>query len=238
MANYSAYRTWRRWYGTIADLRHVVDEAVREMGGWSLKEVGVDVTTWHKDGSMASGLTIDQFSALPNTDLPRIRRIEILVGERASFGYIVPPRTRLVVVARVSPSVRVEVESDDRSRADGLASRLATILDGGGSWLGGRPAYAVQLLFILLLVVVGALGFVVRPPAGGLKTFLGVAFPAGILAIGVAGALLPFVFPWLELMPPGRRTRSRRFGSAVIAMLLAVGGGVLAILLVGLFQQH
>jgi hypothetical protein len=236
VANYSAYRTWRRWYGTIAGLRHVVDTAVYEMSGWSTKEVAVDVTIEHRDGSVASGLTLDQFTDLPNTDLPRIRRIEILVGER-SFGYIVPPRTRLKVLWRISPSVRLEVEADDRSRADGLATRLASILDGGGSWMGGSPFFAVQLLGILLLVVMGTLGVVVRPPAD-LKTLWDIATPVGVVTIGVAGALLPFLFPWLELMPPGRRTRSRRFGGAVMAVLLTVGGGVVAILVVGLFQQR
>lgn len=230
VATYSAPRNWRRWHGTIKDLCGVVSVAAHEMATWSPKEVAIHVTVEYRGGLTASDLALDDFAQMPVTDLPRIRRVEIVVGER--FG---APSSRIVLDGGNNPSVRLQVDADDRSRAEGLATRLASILDGGGSFFGGEP-----LWFALLLLVSAGASLAVGRAAGTPSTvpLRDAAIYVGGALLVITGLLLPYLFPSLEFVTPGGRTRVRRFRAALIGVLLPVSCGVIAILLVGLFQTH
>jgi hypothetical protein len=231
VAKYSAYRSWRRWYGTLADIAHVADAAAYEMVGWMPKGAAVDVTVEYRQGSVASGLTIEQFRNLPNTDLPRVRRIEIVVGE--PYGV---PRTRIIAIAGISPTMRLEVNAAEQSRAEGLATRLASILDGGGSWLGGLGSAVVSSVFIALVGIIFLVFLLI--PSRSLTPIWRASISVGVVALLAAAVLVMPLFPWLELLPPSGRTRGRRFGGLVLTVLVAVGASVLGSLLFGLLQQH
>ena len=229
MAKFTAQRSWRRWHGTVADLCEAARAAKREIEGWDRGPVGVNVDIEFNDGIDADGLTLDDFERMPASDLPRIKMVEIAVGER----YGVPgARIRAFVV----PALKLEVRAADRSRAHGLREHVGSMLDPGGArWLGGwrdmQAAFALLILAVGSLVAVAILGASQRVTPVGLLILL--VLP---LAFVVTALSLPSLLPQLELLMPHQRTRARRFGAILVAFMIAVASGVVASLIFGLLH--
>jgi hypothetical protein len=192
------------------------------------------ITVQHKGGLLASEVSLDDFRQLPDTDLPRIERVEIVVGAR--YG---PPSTRLVAEARWSPAITVEVEvDDDRSRAEGLADRLASVVDGGSSpprWLSWEAR--VALTWVMMFIAAVFLALTINAYASrqiDLRTC--VLFSASAVALLWVAVLAGFLLPELEVLRLGQHTRLRRFAGVAAGLLIAFVGGLAAGLVLNLFH--
>jgi hypothetical protein len=234
MANYLSERTWWRWHGTVGDLCRVVGVATREMETWTPPAPATVISIQHKGGLLSSGIALDEFEQLPDTDLPRIRRIEIVIGEHYRA-----PGVRIVVRAGDPEALQLQVEADDRSHAEGLASRLTSVLDSGRSrpqWLGLIPRFALTLVFVAV-----GIGWIIGTTTNYVTGVITPHRYAVDVAVSVASEcvafLIFFLFPPLQLLQPGQRTRVWRYGGLAIGGLATLALGVAAIFLADLFQR-
>ena len=214
---------WRRWSGQYSDFTRAARYANGVIERWSktLPDSQVEIV-FRGDRSIQGNL--DDLASVDPRDLADIREISI----RIDRGDELPVPGVSIRARHDSPAISVQIRGDDPELLAGARAELMDILDRGkprvGWWetpLGGVVGF--------LLFVAGVLGGTYFTEAVNLAAWLEVLIVIGFIcfAIGV-GVGLWWVFPHLQLLEPGGRTRFQRFKIGVYAFVLAVATSLVA----------
>ena len=227
MARYSRQHAWSRWHGTVDALAEVVQYATTELRTWTGGEPPLDIDVSEKDGFNQTGLTLEQLRSIAADDLPRIRMISIRVGE----WYGTPQVTlRLDGRAYPFPALELKVDADNRTNAEGLSAELIRLLRPRHRltrWFSS-PAQLTLIAVLFAVALVSSLALISDARASRLPVGEGWALTA-LAGSSIALALLVlYLFPALELSPPGQRPRAARFGAWSFPVITAFVASIAA----------
>jgi hypothetical protein len=248
----TADRKWPRWCGTRDDLVRAIGIATQLVQDGTGLPVEPEVTVTLADGITDTGHGTAPIDNLHRNELGNVDAVHVSVEvshdtwwkarEAArEKGQPEPPEPKERISLRLGKvsGVSLEVRAKDRTRAEGLRSRLDQALSLGASerppfqgwWflVGVFPAAMIALL--LAGPIVRALGLASQNDQWEAAEL--VAIIAGpLIAAGIPIALW-WMFPTLELLDEGGLGRFRRFRAKFFA---TVGALILALVAAGLYD--
>jgi hypothetical protein len=217
MATTRMTRQWNRWAGTISDIERATRLAIEVLGQRTRTEVPCHIQI-AVPGRVTDATTPDALETeIDSRDLTLIRSIRIEVGAKRGMR-------ATIHVERQSPALTVEVSGEDRTRVEGLISQLDDLLGRGRQPLGEESVRALAGL-ALIAVIIGGAGVVraLQGPRASLSTLTAIIAVPTILVLAIGAVFgVAWLFPGLELLEPGARTRTRRFRVAIIAFAISV----------------
>lgn len=245
--------TWNTWGGSRADVHRAAMEAADALADWTEYPSVLTGEASFDRGLSQSLSSVDELLKIHRTDLSAVRelRLEIRpdrdaywaarhehdrreVGEGDADARIEPfPDFPSSAVAFrfgwASKGLRLEVSGDNRERVVGLFERLEQILCSRQALRRVNPEYLALFVGgfgIYLGLLVGAavprwLGVTHRD---GRWEPLEIASPViGVLVVLAFAVALRYLYPSIEIVDEGQRTRAERFAK----VLWGAAGGVL-----------
>jgi hypothetical protein len=233
---YTATRKWRRWAGTLGDLDRVLKEAVDGLRQWLEAEPRCFVSVGLPALTM-DFYTIEDLQTVSN-DVRKVKTIHVWLNAGGRGPSV------SITIDEDSPAVSLEVKGDDRVRVEGLRTRLGDLLNNGRRrprWLLQREllmvsgTLVVPILWTALLIGIQNLASFLRwpLPVQGNNLRVEPLLGSGVVAVALFVGLC-WLFPDLELLLPGERTRYQRLRGAVYGVLLGVVSIIVAAPLVNL----
>lgn len=240
MPTYTATRKWQRWAGTLADLDRALNAAMEELRQWLGTEPRCYLSVALPELTMEFS-KIEGLKTISN-DIRKVKTIRFwpnLGGEGPKVD---------ITIDDDSPAVSLEVKGNDRVRVEGLRTRLGDLLDKGyrrPRWYGDRSViviFGVILVWVLWAALVFGLESVAAifhwpVPVQGNNVAVGPLVGCGVAAVALLVGVY-WLFPPLELLGPGERTRYQRFRGAVYVVLLSVVSIIVAAPLVNILFGH
>jgi len=246
----TAKKGWRRWCGTREALIAAIETAQRLISENAGPEATADVVVTLKDGIEDDG-GVEAIRALHEKELRKVRAVIVSVKvpfetwseaaeEARVSGKPEPARPEERVSLRITQYVgaSLEVEAENRVRAEGLRSNLRHSLEAGAT---NSPGFSRELFWAAGLLAVtpamaGAVG-IYHTIAGASPGTVEVGEVAalvvgGLLAASLLAALW-WMFPPVELLAASNAGRFRRWRIRVGGVVAAIATGVVAAVIYG-----
>jgi hypothetical protein len=239
MAVVSREEKWQRWSGPLSTLIRAGEyAAVKVQENYDFVDELKPEVEFTLGDRVVTDAGLHDLEAIPLRDFDVLNNITIRVN-RAPSGIPIPGVS--LYVRKTSPAVTLEVQGIyekefGKANADieGLVSRLRSILD------DGRPKirFAVGMPLGLLFFVAGFFLLLAATNSGGSAFRHAILIVSAVVGPVVAGLLVWWGLPILELLPPGRSSRSERFRGWLWAFTIALVAGMIAIPLYAALSHH
>lgn len=261
---FTSRRNWRRWAGPRADLVVAAKLAAAELEEWSNTPSSLDIRIAYSTQLEEQSSDLDSLVTLHLTDLQRIEEIRVGIrpsrdvwherrneaderrwalraeGQREQADKVAGPEPLMdaQVLVRASSSARegltIEVSGPNRTRVEGLASRLEAVLSRGvegPTRIPGTPPWFGALIGLVpgFLTGWGVVRALDLAPVDNKYEWPEIVWP--IVGAVVLAALLgctAWSLPTLEVLADGQRSRFRTIRAFLWTGFLAVLLGVIS----------
>jgi hypothetical protein len=213
-ATIQRYKKWNRWTGSPSDLAAAAAIAQKSVNQW----IGTDSEcriSVNRPSRLTQGLTIEQLASLPQDQIPQVSSVDIRFG-----GYSAPYAH--LELSKESPALSIQVEGYDETQVEGTFAQMTTELDRGSrkpEWVSHRFLLVTLVFsfyvgsFLLWSALLNLTYYLhwIRYKHGNwlVQEFAVYAIAVLLMAMVCVGTY--WLFPDLELLPQGQRTRWARF---------------------------
>jgi hypothetical protein len=148
MAEYRRSRSFWRWHGQLSVLTDVCRFVQATFADWSDKKMQYDIELRFDKGFSQETDNLAEVDELPPRDLQRLQKLRVRV---TPAGWTMDPHF-VIEVERGTPAVWYLLTGTDRSRVEGLASRIEDALSPNEQW-PRVPQYIIGTVSFLGLLV-------------------------------------------------------------------------------------
>jgi hypothetical protein len=219
------YKKWNRWTGSPSDLAAAATIAQKSL----TQLIGTDPEcriSVDRPGRLTQGVNIEQLASLPQDQIPQVSSVDI------RFGGFSAPYAHLEL-SKQAPALSLQVEGGDETQVEGTFSQMVTELDRGSrkpEWVSSTTLYfVVGVCFSVGIIALPAallnLTFHlhwIRHRASGAQMSEIAMTAVGVLLIAMTCIGTYWLFPDLELLPQGTRTRWTRFRAVALTTLSGI----------------
>lgn len=244
----TATKNWRRWCGPRQDLARALELAAQELEQWTGAPSVTDVRVEDDEGFTETGpyesvlatrhpSELAHLRSVVATVAPDLHRWRNKVAEDRALAYEkqepydAPSQPSAEVEVRITNyGAKLSVQGDDRTRVQGLTTRVIDALGRSATNSPGVDRFLIAMLGILLSLGAFFLGVAVARWTGLIGPAPNDRLEVGELLSGLGGlivsaslaAALWWMFPTVEMLDEAGVGRARRFRTWIVAVVAAL----------------